>query len=203
MLETERVGRHSVYVCTNISCSLRGADELYGAFEQATAGDADFNLRAFECLGACDIAPMASVDGVYVGPLSPDDVPELLDDVRGGRPVLPDKQLRIRPAADPEANEEGIKGAAAPGDGAREEDEPHRAVPGAATPDIAPERAAFGPPMEGDAAGPPAAIEQSPQEKTGDGGEASGDAGEASDDAGEASGDAGEASGDGSEGDGP
>ena len=33
-----------------------------------------FNVRAFECLGACDIAPMASVDGVYVGPLEPGDV---------------------------------------------------------------------------------------------------------------------------------
>ncbi len=36
---------------------------------------------------------MASVDGVYVGPLSAEDVPQLLDDVRAGRPVLPDKQL--------------------------------------------------------------------------------------------------------------
>ena len=51
-------------------------------------------MRAFECLGACDIAPMASVDGVYVGPLSIEDVPALLDDVRAGRPVLPEKQLR-------------------------------------------------------------------------------------------------------------
>ena len=37
---------------------------------RAAAGDdPEFNVRAFECLGACDIAPMASVDGVYVGPL--------------------------------------------------------------------------------------------------------------------------------------
>jgi NADH:ubiquinone oxidoreductase subunit E len=107
MLETTPVGHHGVYVCTNISCSLRGADELYRAFEQATADDPDFNVRAFECLGACDIAPMASVDSVYVGPLTSDDVPQVLDDVRSGRPVLPDKQLRNRPAADPYAHEEG------------------------------------------------------------------------------------------------
>ena len=55
-------------------------------------------------LGACDIAPMASVDGVYVGPLEPGDVDQLLDDVRRGRPVLPDKQLAVRPVADPHAN---------------------------------------------------------------------------------------------------
>jgi NADH-quinone oxidoreductase subunit E len=104
MLETEPVGRHSVYVCTNISCSLRGADELYEAVCAAAAEDADVNVRAFECLGACDIAPMASVDGVYVGPLTPADVPQLLDDVRAGREVLPDKQLARRPVADPRAN---------------------------------------------------------------------------------------------------
>jgi NADH-quinone oxidoreductase subunit E len=103
MLETAPVGRHSVYVCTNISCSLRGADALFAAIRDAAGDDPEFNLRAFECLGACDIAPMASVDGVYVGPLSLADVPRLLDDVRAGRPVLPDKQLVTRPVADPEA----------------------------------------------------------------------------------------------------
>ena len=104
MLETEPVGRHSVYMCTNISCSLRGADVLYEAVRDAAGGDADFNVRSFECLGACDIAPMASVDGVFLGPLTPEDVPQLLDDARAGRPVLPDKQLSTRRVADPHAN---------------------------------------------------------------------------------------------------
>jgi NADH-quinone oxidoreductase subunit E len=104
MLETTPVGRHSVYVCTNISCSLCGADELYAAVSEAAGSDPELNVRAFECLGACDIAPMASVDGVYVGPLSIEDVPQLLEDVRAGRPVLPEKQLARRPVADPHAN---------------------------------------------------------------------------------------------------
>jgi NADH:ubiquinone oxidoreductase subunit E len=104
MLETEQVGRHSVYVCTNISCSLRGADELHRAMCEAAGKDPEFNVRSFECLGACDIAPMASVDGVFVGPLSLEDVPRLLDDVRAGRDVLPDKQLSTRKVADPRAN---------------------------------------------------------------------------------------------------
>jgi NADH-quinone oxidoreductase subunit E len=105
MLETSPVGRHSVYVCTNISCSLCGADELLEAVQRAADaapdGAAEFNVRAFECLGACDIAPMASVDGAYVGPLTLDDVPQLLDDIRAGREVLPEKQLARRPCADP------------------------------------------------------------------------------------------------------
>jgi NADH-quinone oxidoreductase subunit E len=104
MLETTPVGLHSVYICTNISCSLCGADELLAAVVQAADGDLDFNVRAFECLGACDLAPMASVDGVYVGPLSAADVPQLLEDVRAGRPVLPEKQLARRLVADPHAN---------------------------------------------------------------------------------------------------
>jgi NADH-quinone oxidoreductase subunit E len=104
MLETEPVGRHSIYVCTNISCSLRGADALHAAVCEAAGDDPEFNVRSFECLGACDIAPMASVDGVFVGPLTIDDVPQLLADVRSGGPVLPDKQLSRRLVADPNAN---------------------------------------------------------------------------------------------------
>jgi NADH-quinone oxidoreductase subunit E len=101
MLENEPVGQHAIYVCTNISCSLCGADELYQAVRDAAGADQTFNVRAFECLGACDIAPMASVDGVYVGPLDSADVPALLEDVRAGRPVLVDKQLVRRATADP------------------------------------------------------------------------------------------------------
>jgi len=104
MLETEPVGRHSIYVCTNISCSLRGADALHAAVCDAAGDDPEFNVRSFECLGACDIAPMASIDGVYVGPLSIEDVPQLLDDLRSDRPVLPEKQLARRVCADAEAN---------------------------------------------------------------------------------------------------
>ena len=101
MLETQPVGEHRVYVCTNISCSLCGADELLTALQDEVAGDPSFNLRAFECLGACDIAPMASVDGEYVGPVTLDEVPELVRQIRAGEPPLPAKQLRRRPSADP------------------------------------------------------------------------------------------------------
>ena len=100
MLETQPVGKNTVYVCTNISCSLHGADALLASIQAATAGDADFNVRGFECLGACDIAPMASVNGVYVGPIGLDDVPDLVAQARAGEEVLPAKQLRKRQVAD-------------------------------------------------------------------------------------------------------
>jgi NADH-quinone oxidoreductase subunit E len=139
MLETKPVGRHAVYVCTNISCSLCGADELLARLEKETEGDPDFNVRHFECLGACDIAPMASVDGIYVGPITLDEVPKLVEQIRDGAPPLPGKQLRLRKSTDP--------GAA-------------RATAGAADP-ISPTHT-HGPPMGGGPVGPPAAIEQPP-----------------------------------------
>jgi NADH-quinone oxidoreductase subunit E len=144
MLETRPVGRHAVYVCTNISCSLCGADALMQRIKEETAGDPDFNVRAFECLGACDIAPMVSVDGVYVGPVALDEVPTLVAQVKDGSPPLPDKQLRRRKSTDP--------GAA-------------RAVPGT-TPQPGPPRP-YGGEMPGQAPGPPAAIEQPPPEVEG------------------------------------
>src|SRR3954452_21381762 len=103
-LETTAVGRQTIYVCTNISCSLCGADELLAAFREEAGDDAEFNIRGFECLGACDIAPMASVNGVYVGPIAREEVPEVIAALREGREVLPDKHLVRRPVADPEAN---------------------------------------------------------------------------------------------------
>jgi len=101
MLETRPVGRNTVYVCTNISCSLCGADELLAALRAEVGEDPDFNLRGFECLGACDIAPMASVNGDYVGPIALDEVPELVAQIRAGAEPLPAKQLSARPSADP------------------------------------------------------------------------------------------------------
>jgi len=115
MLETHPVGRHDVYVCTNISCSLCGADELFAALSEEIGDDREtFNLRSFECLGACDIAPMASVDGVYVGPIVLDEVPKLVEQVRAGLPPLPNKQLSSRRSADPGAASAPTPGAATP-----------------------------------------------------------------------------------------
>jgi NADH:ubiquinone oxidoreductase subunit E len=103
MLVTVPKGPNDVFVCTNISCSLRGADALYEAMLVAAEDDDDITVRSFECLGACDIAPMASVNGDYIGPLEPTDAKRIVDDLHAGRPVLEEKQLRRRPSADPEA----------------------------------------------------------------------------------------------------
>jgi NADH:ubiquinone oxidoreductase subunit E len=104
MLELQPRPKHDdVYVCTNISCSLLGADELFEAMVAAAGGDPRFHVREFECLGACDIAPMASVNGEFVGPLDNDDVTRIFEDLRAGQPVLVDKQIRYRSCVDPGA----------------------------------------------------------------------------------------------------
>jgi NADH-quinone oxidoreductase subunit E len=99
MFSTVPKGRNDIYVCTNISCSLLGADDLLQRMLDVAGDDPDFDVRSFECLGACDIAPMASVNGEYVGPLEAADCDAIVEDCRAGREVLPDKQLRRRPAA--------------------------------------------------------------------------------------------------------
>jgi NADH-quinone oxidoreductase subunit E len=102
MLELQPVGRHTIYVCTNLSCQLRGAHDVLGAFVEATdapvggtSPDGEFHLRSFECLGGCDLAPMASVAGHYRGPLTPEDAFTVADQLRSGdspADVLPGKR---------------------------------------------------------------------------------------------------------------
>ena len=113
LFATEPVGRHRVLVCTNISCWMSGGDELLEAFCEATGADAhdashggasspdgEFFVKGFECLGACDIAPMASIDERYYGPLDDADAAAALDALRAGDEPLPEKALaKRRPAA--------------------------------------------------------------------------------------------------------
>jgi NADH-quinone oxidoreductase subunit E len=112
LLHTKPVGTHQVLVCTNISCWMRGGDELLASFCEAagcepigpgqageTSEDGEFYVSAFECLGACDLAPMASIDGRYFGPLKPGDANDAVQQLLSDREALPDKALAKRGAA--------------------------------------------------------------------------------------------------------
>jgi NADH-quinone oxidoreductase subunit E len=98
LLHTDPVGTHRIEVCTNISCWMRGGDELLDAFE-AAGSSADVHITGFECLGACDIAPMASIDQRYYGPLEAAEAKTAIGQLIAGEEVLPEKALAKRPLA--------------------------------------------------------------------------------------------------------
>ncbi len=95
MLRTRPTGSRYVYVCTGVACHPRNTKAVFDAIaeEAARQGLEDVEIREFECLGACDMAPMASIDGRYVGPLDESDAPELVSAVKEGRTVLPGRGL--------------------------------------------------------------------------------------------------------------
>jgi NADH-quinone oxidoreductase E subunit len=91
MLHLEPVGRHLVEVCTNLPCALVGAQQVLEAFERQlgvppgeTSEDGEFTLRAIECAGGCGTAVVVSVDGRYIEPVKPGDVPSIVAEVRNG-----------------------------------------------------------------------------------------------------------------------
>ena len=98
LLHTDPVGTHRIEVCTNISCWMRGGDELLDAFKEAGEG-IDAHIVGFECLGACDIAPMVSIDQRYYGPLEPNEAATAIEQLLAGDEVLPEKALAKRPLA--------------------------------------------------------------------------------------------------------
>lgn len=87
MIETQPVGRHSVSVCTNISCMLCGGEEMLAHVEnklgirvgETTSDGRIFLKREEECLAACKDAPMMMVDHVYYTNLTPEKIDEILD----------------------------------------------------------------------------------------------------------------------------
>ena len=106
LFHTQPTGQHQVLVCTNISCWLRGADPMLAEMCEAAgtepgevSEDGKLFVRGFECLGACDLAPMASIDGEYFGPLKPGEGAEAIEQLREGSKVLPARKLAGRGAA--------------------------------------------------------------------------------------------------------
>ena len=87
MFQTQKVGRHEVAICTNISCMLRGADDIVAHVEKKLAiklGESTPDGRIFlkreeECVAACCGAPVMMVDHKYHENLTNEQVDEILD----------------------------------------------------------------------------------------------------------------------------
>jgi NADH-quinone oxidoreductase E subunit len=90
MFHLAPVGRHSIEVCTNLSCALSGAQQVVDAFESElgvapgeTTEDGEVTFRTVECLGGCGYATVVAVDNRYRQFVKPEDVPAIVGDVRG------------------------------------------------------------------------------------------------------------------------
>jgi len=89
MLRTRPMGKYNVQVCTNISCMLRGADELYehcksrlGIGHKQVTPDGLFSLEEVECIGACSWAPAVQVNYEFHENLTVEKLDELIDSYR-------------------------------------------------------------------------------------------------------------------------
>ena len=86
MLRTKPAGRFNVQVCRNISCMLRGADEIIehveeklGVGHKQTTADGLFSFEHVECIGACSWAPAMQVNYDFHENLTPEKVDKILD----------------------------------------------------------------------------------------------------------------------------
>ena len=78
-------GKCHIQICRTLSCALLGAGELIRYMEEKlgikvgeTTQDEQFSLDQVECLGACEMAPMAQINKEYVGPLTKEKLGQVL-----------------------------------------------------------------------------------------------------------------------------
>ena len=99
MYNKEPVGKHHVQVCTNISCLLKGSDQVAEACKKKlgiefgeTSADGEFTLSEVECLGACVNAPMMQINDDYFEDLDSDSAAKVLDALKDGETPTPGPQ---------------------------------------------------------------------------------------------------------------
>jgi NADH-quinone oxidoreductase subunit E len=92
MLNLEPVGKHMIYVCQNLTCSLLGAEPLIRHLEDRlgirmgqTTPDGLITLKRMECLASCGTAPAIQIDGMFYERMTPGKLDELLKQLRDGR----------------------------------------------------------------------------------------------------------------------
>jgi NADH-quinone oxidoreductase subunit E len=108
------VGKHHFYICTNLSCSLRGSSEIVEHFRSAVgvkepdevSADGLFSYEEVECLGACEYAPMMRLDQRYHYDLTPAKIDALIAERKGLLPIhgeVPAKPAEGPPPKKPRA----------------------------------------------------------------------------------------------------
>ncbi len=107
LFHLEPIGKHRFYMCTNLSCTLRGAEEmvqhLRGAIGVKEAGEVSadglFSYEEVECMGACEYAPMCRVDHRYHYDLTVARVDQMVAERK--HPAAAPVQARVAPHPSP------------------------------------------------------------------------------------------------------
>jgi|SRR5919204_5607320 NADH-quinone oxidoreductase subunit E len=112
LFHLDPVGKHRLYVCTNLSCTLRGADEIVAHVKRSigvertdqVSSDGLFSYEEVECLGACEYAPMMRLDHGYHYDLTPEKIDPLIAERRARpAPPVPKPKPRRAPRKKPDA----------------------------------------------------------------------------------------------------
>ncbi|HKD86385.1 MAG TPA: NAD(P)H-dependent oxidoreductase subunit E [Terriglobales bacterium] len=89
MLRTHPVGKYNFQVCTNVSCLLRGADDIFehckkklGIANKGTTPDGLFTVEEVECIGACSWAPAMMLNYDFHENLTPEKIDQLIDSLK-------------------------------------------------------------------------------------------------------------------------
>jgi len=89
MMRTHPIGKHNFQICTNVSCLLRGADDLFehckkklGVGHKESTPDGLFHLEEVECIGACSWAPAMMLNYEFVENLTPEKIDELIEGIK-------------------------------------------------------------------------------------------------------------------------
>ncbi|MCS6953634.1 MAG: NAD(P)H-dependent oxidoreductase subunit E [Bryobacterales bacterium] len=89
MLRRTPAGKHHIQICTNISCMLLGAEELWehacrrlGIGHREVTPDGQFSLEEVECIGACSWAPALLVNYDYHHHMTPEKLDRLIESLR-------------------------------------------------------------------------------------------------------------------------
>lgn len=109
LFHTEPVGKHRMYICTNLACMLRGAEAIVGhALQQIgvervdeVSGDGLFSVEEVECLGVCEFAPAMRLDHRFWHDLTPEAIDAIVRERRGGATAAGRSATPPEPAAAP------------------------------------------------------------------------------------------------------
>ena len=89
MLRTHTIGKYNLQICTNVSCLLRGAEDIFehckkklGVGNGQSTPDGLFHLEEVECIGACSWAPALMLNYEFVENLTPAKVDELIEELK-------------------------------------------------------------------------------------------------------------------------